>query len=45
MPRWLERLLPHINIEGAEFFKARGNRDPLEASEPERKAMAGAAAS
>jgi len=23
MPRWLERLLPHISIEGAEFFKKR----------------------
>jgi putative drug exporter of the RND superfamily len=45
MPRWLDRLLPHISIEGAEFFKARGDRDPLEAAEPERKAMAGAAAS
>jgi RND superfamily putative drug exporter len=23
MPRWLERIVPHVSIEGAEFFKAR----------------------
>ncbi len=32
MPAWLERLLPHISIEGAEFFKQRERRaqDKLE---------------
>jgi putative drug exporter of the RND superfamily len=23
MPRWLDRLVPHVSIEGAEFFAAR----------------------
>ena len=23
MPRWLDRLLPHVSIEGAEFFRRR----------------------
>jgi len=23
LPRWLGRILPHINIEGEEYFKAR----------------------
>jgi RND superfamily putative drug exporter len=23
MPKWLERIVPHVSIEGAEFFKAR----------------------
>ena len=44
LPRWLERLLPHINIEGAEFFRTPSDRDPVD-SEREREAMAGAAAS
>ena len=44
LPRWLERLLPHISIEGAEFFGTAGDREPAE-SEREREAMAGAAAS
>ena len=44
LPRWLERLLPHINIEGAEFFRTPSDRDPVDA-EREREAMAGAAAS
>jgi RND superfamily putative drug exporter len=43
LPRWLERLLPHISIEGAEFFTARSD-EPVE-SQREREAMAGAAAS
>ena len=43
LPRWLERLLPHISIEGAEFFKTPSD-EPVE-SEREREAMAGAAAS
>ena len=33
MPGWLERLLPHISIEGAEFFKAR-DRGPSGGAEP-----------
>ncbi len=28
MPRWLDRLVPHISIEGAEFFKKRERRTP-----------------
>ena len=44
LPRWLERLLPHVSIEGAEFFKSQSDREPVE-SEREREAMAGAAAS
>ncbi|MGZ6616654.1 MAG: MMPL family transporter [Solirubrobacteraceae bacterium] len=44
LPRWLERLLPHISIEGAEFFKSPSDGEPVE-SEREREAMAGAAAS
>ncbi len=44
LPRWLERLLPHISIEGAEFFRTPSDREPVE-SEREREAMAGAAAS
>jgi RND superfamily putative drug exporter len=23
MPRWLDKIVPHVSIEGAEFFKAR----------------------
>ena len=30
LPRWLERLLPHINIEGAEFFRTPSDRDPVD---------------
>ncbi|MBV9940913.1 MAG: hypothetical protein JO262_02195, partial [Solirubrobacterales bacterium] len=26
MPQWLDRLTPHISIEGAEFFKERPRR-------------------
>jgi RND superfamily putative drug exporter len=43
MPRWLERLLPHISIEGAEFFKARDRR-PAVAPEPEPGPIASVAA-
>ncbi len=43
MPGWLERLLPHISIEGAEFFKARDRRLPIE-PKPESKPVAGVAA-
>ncbi len=34
MPRWLDRLVPHISIEGAEFFEARDQGPTIEA-EPE----------
>ena len=26
MPRWLDRLVPHVSIEGAEFFAAATSR-------------------
>jgi RND superfamily putative drug exporter len=43
IPRWLERILPNINIAGAEFFKARDQRRP---PEPDReREPVGAAAS
>jgi putative drug exporter of the RND superfamily len=46
MPRWLDRLLPHISIEGAEFFKARDRRRPVEVDrERELEPIAGAVAS
>ncbi len=32
MPRWLDKLVPHMSIEGAEFFK---ERDKAKAPEPE----------
>jgi putative drug exporter of the RND superfamily len=42
MPKWLERIVPHISIEGAEFFKERdaaalgtGGAMPAGASRPE----------
>ena len=44
MPRWLDRLVPHISIEGAEFFQARDAREaagqlhaahPVQYAEPE----------
>ncbi len=34
MPRWLDRLVPHISIEGAEFFEAR-DQVPMVEPEPE----------
>jgi hypothetical protein len=34
MPRWLDRLLPRVSIEGAEFFRA---RDPRPRVEPDRQ--------
>jgi putative drug exporter of the RND superfamily len=34
MPKWLDRLLPHISIEGAEFFERRERRAPSQL-EPE----------
>ena len=37
LPRWLDRLLPHISIEGAEFFKRRERPRVIDhAREPER---------
>ncbi|MFL5860732.1 MAG: MMPL family transporter [Solirubrobacteraceae bacterium] len=44
IPRWLERILPHISIEGAEFFKSR-DRVPGGEPAPEPAPVAGAAAS
>ena len=32
MPRWLDKLVPHVSIEGAEFFAA---RDRLTEPEPQ----------
>ena len=43
MPHWLDRLLPHISIEGAEFFRKRDKRRAVEPA-PEREPMAGVAA-
>ena len=43
MPRWLDRLLPHISIEGAEFFEE-AERHRRAASEVTPRAAAGAAA-
>ncbi len=31
MPKWLERIVPHVSIEGAEFFKARDGGAPAAA--------------
>ncbi len=44
IPGWLERILPHISIEGAEFFRSR-DRVPAVEPAPEPEAVAGAAAS
>jgi RND superfamily putative drug exporter len=38
MPRWLDRVVPHVSIEGAEFFAARDQRvetEPPPKPEPE----------
>jgi putative drug exporter of the RND superfamily len=44
MPKWLDRILPHISIEGAEFFRRRDQRRAVEPpSEP--KPVAGVASS
>jgi len=43
IPRWLDRLLPHISIEGAEFFEE-AERHRRAASQVTAKAAAGAAA-
>ena len=42
MPRWLDRVVPRISIEGAEFFKAR-KRTPTTA--PDRDAELAASVS
>jgi RND superfamily putative drug exporter len=34
MPRWLDRVVPHVSIEGAEFFAAR-DRQPAPEPDPE----------
>ncbi len=44
IPRWLERILPHINIEGAEFFRKRDRRRAVE-PQPEREPVAASTAS
>jgi len=44
IPRWLDRLLPRVSIEGAEFFRNRDRRRATEADR-EREPMAGVAAS
>jgi hypothetical protein len=28
LPRWLDRVTPHLSIEGAEFFEARDQQRP-----------------
>ncbi len=43
IPHWLDRILPHISIEGAEFFRKRDKRRAVEPA-PEREPMAGVAA-
>ncbi len=44
IPGWLERLLPHISIEGAEFFRSRDRRPPVE-PDREPEPLAGVASS
>jgi RND superfamily putative drug exporter len=39
MPHWLDRLVPRISIEGAEFFKAR-DQTPVTATDPEPELVA-----
>jgi RND superfamily putative drug exporter len=48
LPHWVDRILPHINIEGAEFFKQRDHRRQVDSApdpEPDREPIAGPAAS
>ncbi len=33
MPRWLDRVVPHVSIEGAEFFEQRDDL-PMPHTEP-----------
>ena len=44
LPRWVDRLLPHISIEGAEFFRARERR-PAVAPDRDREPVAGVTSS
>ena len=44
IPGWLERLLPHISIEGAEYFRSRDLRRPVE-PDREPEPLAGVASS
>jgi RND superfamily putative drug exporter len=44
IPGWLERILPHISIEGAEFFRSRDRRRPVE-PDREPEPLAGVASS
>ena len=39
MPRWLDRVVPHISIEGAEFFERR-DRPPTAEPEPDLEPVA-----
>jgi RND superfamily putative drug exporter len=39
MPRWLDRVVPHVSIEGAEFFEAR-DRERRRAAESEPEPVA-----
>jgi putative drug exporter of the RND superfamily len=34
MPRWLDRIVPHMSIEGAEFFAARDKASAVDEREP-----------
>jgi RND superfamily putative drug exporter len=43
MPKWLDRLLPRISIEGAEFFRQRDKRRAVEPT-PEPEPVAGVGA-
>ena len=36
LPRWLDRILPHLSIEGADYFKTHEQR----ATEPSREPAA-----
>ncbi len=40
MPHWLDRLLPHISIEGAEFFRERDRRRAAELEQEREPALA-----
>jgi putative drug exporter of the RND superfamily len=44
IPGWLERILPHISIEGAEFFRSRDRCRPVE-PDREPEPLAGVASS
>jgi RND superfamily putative drug exporter len=43
LPKWMDRTVPHINIEGAEFFRKRDRRRAVE-PQPEREPMAASTA-